>query len=297
MDLLNAIVWNPPVKLGFVRYYSLCWIVGLLAAYLLTRKIYRQQKIQDEYFDPLFLYCFVGIMIGCRVGHCLIYEAGYYLGSFPHFVEMLLPIKFMGDGFSGMKVVGYQGLASHGGALGLIAALLLYCRKYQFPVLRLLDYIGISGLTTCSAIRLGNLMNSEILGKPTGTDWGFIFCQQIDPATGLGETFARHPAQLYEAVWYLLLFFVAWYLYKRIPRKLGTGFFFGFSIAMIFLFRIFVEFYKDGVSNSLAAQWLSVPYVVAGIACMVWSFRHDAKPLPKFLVTKGQPAKTAAKGR
>ena len=281
MSSLLAILWNPPVKLGVIRYYSLLWIVGLVAAYFIVRRLYRKQKIDDYFFDPLFLYCFLGILVGCRVGHCLIYEADYYFSSFPRFVEMLLPVRFTGPGFAGCKLVGYQGLASHGGTFGLIAALVIYCIKYKFPAWTLLDNIAIATPTTCCAIRLGNLMNSEILGKPTGTDWGFIFCQQIDPATGLGETFARHPAQLYEAVWYLLLFFVGLWLYKKMPRRVGTGFFFGLCLTAIFSFRIFVEFYKDGVSNSLAAQWLSVPYVVVGIVCIVWGLTHQPKPLPK----------------
>ena len=278
MNTLLYIVWNPPIKLGPVRYYSLLWIIGLAAAYLIVKKLYKEQKIKDALFDPLFLYCFVGILIGCRVGHCLIYEADYYLANFPHFVEMLLPVKFMGDGFSGMKLTGYQGLASHGGTVGIIAALLLYCRKYKIGVWRVMDNIAIATPTTCCAIRLGNLMNSEIIGVPTGTDWGFIFAQV--------DNVPRHPSQLYEAIAYLLLFFIGLAIYRSRAgqQKVGTGFYFGFCLACIFIFRIFVEFTKGGQFrihddiNSDRAQWSSIPFAIIGVVCLIYSFVHKKKP-------------------
>ena len=278
MNTLLYIVWNPPIKLGPIRYYSLLWIIGLAVAYLIVRKLYKQQKIKDELFDPLFLYCFIGILIGCRVGHCLIYEADYYLTNFPHFVEMLLPVKFMGEGFSGMRVTGYQGLASHGGTVGLIAALLLYCKKYKIGVWRVMDNIAIATPTTCCAIRLGNLMNSEIIGLPTGSDWGFVFAQV--------DNLPRHPSQLYEAIAYLLLFFIGWWIYRSRngQKKVGTAFYFGFCLACIFIFRIFVEFTKGGQFrihddiNSDRAQWSSIPFAILGVVCLIYSFTHKKKP-------------------
>ena len=275
MNLL-AIIWNPPIKLGPIRFYSLLWIVGLAAAYLIVKALYKQQRIKDELFDPLFLYCFIGILVGCRCGHCLIYEADYYLGTFPHFVEMLLPVKFTGEGFSGMKLTGYQGLASHGGTVGLIIAFLLYCRKYKVTVWRVLDNVAIATPTTCCAIRLGNLMNSEIIGVPTGTDWGFIFSQV--------DNLPRHPSQLYEAIAYLLLFFIGLWIYCHHEEKVGTGFYFGLCLATIFIFRVFVEFTKGGLFrtsgaiNSDKAQWASIPYALLGVATLIYSFVHKKKP-------------------
>ena len=276
---LLYVVWNPPIKLGFVRYYALLWIVGLVIAYFVVQKLYKEQKIKDSVFEPLFIYCFLGILIGSRVGHCLIYESSYYLSSFPRFVEMLLPVKFMGEGFSGAKLTGYAGLASHGGTLGLIIALLLYCRKYKISVLRVLDTIALATPTTCCAIRLGNLMNSEIIGVPTGSDWGFIFSQV--------DNLPRHPSQLYEAIAYLLLFFIGWWIYRRQPQKVGTGFYFGFCLACIFIFRMFVEFTKGGnfrlfsnpaSVNSDRAQWFSIPYALVGVAFLIYSYVHKPKP-------------------
>ena len=122
---LNYILWNPDVEafhiLGLsIRWYSLCWLIGLLLAYFIVQRLYKQQKIKDEFFDPLFLYCFFGILIGARLGHCLFYQPEYYLTSVKHFIEMIVPIHFMADG--GWKFVGYEGLASHGGTIGLIVA-------------------------------------------------------------------------------------------------------------------------------------------------------------------------------
>ncbi|MBO4590022.1 MAG: prolipoprotein diacylglyceryl transferase [Bacteroidaceae bacterium] len=294
LNTLLYIVWNPPVKLGPIRYYSLLWIVGLLVAYLIVRRLYKEQRIKDSYFDPLFIYCFIGILAGCRIGHCLIYESGYYLSSFPHFVEMLLPVKFTGAGFSGMKVTGYQGLASHGGTIGLMIALLLYCYKYKISAWRVLDTIAIATPTTCCAIRLGNLMNSEIIGVPTGTDFGFVFTQV--------DQLVRHPSQLYEAIAYFLLFFIGWWIYKKYPQKVGSGFYFGFCLTCIFVFRIFVEFTKGGNFrlapndiNSDKAQWFSIPYALLGIVCIIYSVVHKRKPEdPSIFVSEKEQAKESA---
>ncbi len=287
-----SIVWDPSeiaFHLGFVavRWYALCWVIGLVAAYVVVMRLYKVQRIADELFDPLFLYCFFGILIGARLGHCLFYEPGYFLA---HPLEMLLPLK---DTAEGWKYVGYSGLASHGGTLGLMIALWLYVRKTKLPLLRVLDNIAIATPITAFAIRMGNLMNSEIVGKPTGNDWGFIFVKN-------GEDFARYPAQLYEALAYLLLFFIglAIYFYRRkadAPRRLewqathktallpndagvGTGWYFGFCLTSIFTFRFFIEMLKEvqepwelemqsliGINQG---QLLSIPFVLLGVYCL-----------------------------
>ena len=190
MNLLNYIIWNPDVKaFGFLRWYSLCWLIGLLGAYFIVRQLYRRQGIKPELFDPLFVYCFVGILIGARLGHCLFYEPGYFLSSFRHAIEMLLPIHFMADG--SWHFTGYEGLASHGGTIGLIIALWLYVRKTRLKIFTVLDNVAIATPFTACMIRLGNLMNSEIIGRPTDVPWAFVFAR-ID-------ALPRHPGQLYEA--------------------------------------------------------------------------------------------------
>ena len=166
MENFLAVVWNPDTQLcrlfGLpIRYYSLMWVIGLVAAYLIVKKLYKDRGIKEETFEPLFLYCFLGILIGARLGHCIFYEPEYYLTSGKHFIEMLLPIRFMPQG--GVKLVGYSGLASHGGTIGIIIGMVLYCRKYKIKVLECIDMVCVATPLTSACIRLGNLMNSEIV--------------------------------------------------------------------------------------------------------------------------------------
>ena len=208
--LLLSINWNPNPELfnlfGLsIRYYGLLWAVGIFLAYVIVHYQYRDKKIDEKKFDPLFFYCFFGILIGARLGHCLFYDPGQYLTSGKGFVEMLLPIKFLPAG--GWKFTGYEGLASHGGTLGLIIALWLYCRKTKLHYMDVLDMIAVATPITACCIRLANLMNSEIIGKPSDVPWAFIF-ERVDMQP-------RHPGQLYEAIAYLILFFIMIYLYKN----------------------------------------------------------------------------------
>ena len=262
MNSFLAVVWNPDTELcrllGLpIRYYSLMWVIGLVAAYLIVKRLYKDRGIKQETFEPLFIYCFIGILAGARLGHCIFYEPEYYLTSGKHFIEMLLPIRFMPQG--GIRMVGYSGLASHGGTIGIIIGMWLYMVCVATPL-------------TAACIRLGNLMNSEIVGKPTGTDWGFIFVQN-------GEDFARHPAQLYEAIAYLIIFAVIVLIYRKHKDKIGSGFYFGFCIATIFTFRFFIEFCKEvqvdfeqGMTFDMG-QLLSIPFIIGGI----WLMLHSRK--------------------
>ena len=251
IDLLNYIVWQPDLEafhLGpiSVRWYGLMWIIGLAMAYLVVRRLYKEQQIKEELFDPLFLYCFLG--------------------------EMLLPIRFGNDGSwmgetCGFFVIGYAGLASHGGTLGLMIALWLYVRKTKLSIWTVLDNIAIATGTTACFIRLGNLMNSEIIGKITDVPWAFIF-ERVDAVP-------RHPGQLYEAIAYAILFIVMWVLHKKMPEKIGTGWYFGFCLTYIFTFRFFIEYTKE-IQEAFEAslpldmgQILSIPFIILGIYCMI----------------------------
>ena len=275
MNTFLAVVWNPDSilcrVLGLpIRYYSLMWLIGLVAAYLLVKRFYKDRGIKQEVFEPLFMYCFLGILIGARLGHCIFYEPEYYLSGFKNFIEMLLPIRFMPQG--GIKMVGYSGLASHGGTIGIFIGMWLYCRKYKVKLLECIDMVCVATPLTAACIRLGNLMNSEIVGKPTGTDWGFIFVQN-------GEDFARHPAQLYEAIAYIIIFIAILLIYRNHKEKVGSGFYFGFCIATIFTFRFFIEFCKEvqvdfeqGMTLDMG-QILSIPFIIAGL----WLILHSRK--------------------
>lgn len=266
---LSYILWNPDdtaFRIGplSMHWYSLCWLVGLLLAYLIVRKLYKEQKIKDELFEPLFLYCFIGILVGARLGHCLFYQPDVYLSSWTHFVEMILPIEFNGNG--DWHFTGYRGLASHGGTFGLMIALWLYVRKTGLNIWRVLDNIAIATPATAFFIRIGNLMNSEIIGKPTDVPWAFVF-QQID-------MLPRHPGQLYEAIAYALLMLIGWSVYRRRPQRVGTGFFFGMCLTYIFTARFLIEFTKEIQEPFEASlpinmgQILSLPFIAIGIVCM-----------------------------
>ena len=272
---LMYIVWNPDLfafHMGpiAVRWYSLCWLVGLVLAYFMVRWLYKDQKVKDELFEPLYIYCFLGILIGARLGHCLFYQPDYFLSSGEHMIEMIIPFHHMADG--SWKLTGYEGLASHGGTLGLMLALWLYCRSTKMKLWHVLDDIAIATPITACFIRLGNLMNSEIIGKVTDVSWAFIF-EQVDK-------YPRHPGQLYEAIAYFLFFFVGLWFYRKHKEWVGTGFFFGLCLTLIFTFRFFIEYTKDiqvdfesGMLFNMG-QLLSVPFVVLGVWCMLRARRR-----------------------
>ena len=270
------ITWNPSLEVFSIgafsmRWYSLMWLIGLAMAYLMVRWLYKKQGIANEKFEPLFIYCFMGILVGARLGHCIFYQPDYFLTSWKGVIEMLLPIKI--DAMGGWHMIGYQGLASHGGTLGLIITLLLYVRRFKVPVWTVLDNIAIAtGITAC-CIRIGNLMNSEIVGKITDESlpWAFWFVQNDGPQ----NVVLRHPGQLYEAIAYALLFALMFWLYKKMPQRVGTGFYFGFCLAYIFTFRFFIEYFKEvqeafeeGLPFDMG-QILSIPFIIIGVYCMV----------------------------
>ena len=270
------ITWNPSLEVFSIgafsmRWYSLMWLIGLAMAYLMVRWLYKKQGIPNEKFEPLFIYCFMGILVGARLGHCIFYQPDYFLTSWKGVIEMLLPIKI--DAMGGWHMIGYQGLASHGGTLGLIITLLLYVRRFKVPVWTVLDNIAIAtGITAC-CIRIGNLMNSEIVGKITDESlpWAFWFVQNDGPQ----NVVLRHPGQLYEAIAYALLFGLMFWLYKKMPQRVGTGFYFGLCLAYIFTFRFFIEYFKEvqeafeeGLPFDMG-QILSIPFIIIGVYCMV----------------------------
>lgn len=264
-----SILWNPSdTALSFgpftIHWYSLCWLIGLALAYLIVQRLYREQKVKEGLFDPLFVYCFIGILVGARLGHCLFYQPDIFLSSWRHFVEIFIPIEFLSDG--SWHFTGYRGLASHGGTLGLMIALWAYVRKTGMNLWQVLDNIAIATPVTACFIRLGNLMNSEIIGKVSDVPWAFVF-ERVD-------AMPRHPGQLYEAIAYAILFFIGWRLYRRMPQRVGTGYFFGLCLAYIFTARFFIEFTKE-VQEAFEAslpldmgQLLSLPFIVLGAACM-----------------------------
>ena len=284
MNIPGYILWNPDVvafSLGpvEVRWYSLLWCIGLFAVYQLMHYLFKEQKLGEDKFEPMFLYCFLGILIGARLGHCLFYEPEYYL-SRP--MEMILPMRKFADGE--WHFTGYEGLASHGGTLGLMIAIILYSRNVKLNLMHVLDNVAIVTPVCACAIRLGNLMNSEIIGHPTDVPWAFVF-ERVD-------MLPRHPGQLYEAICYAIFFFIGWFIYRLSLKKetmerytsnarkplvdirVGSGFYFGLCLFLIFLSRIFIELTKEnqvdfesGMMFNMG-QLLSLPFVVLGLYCM-----------------------------
>ena len=167
----------------------------------------------------------------------------------------------------GWKYTGYEGLASHGGTIGLMIALLLYVKKTNLSLWTVLDNIAIATPIAAFFIRIGNLMNSEIIGKVTDVPWAFVF-ERVD-------MLPRHPGQLYEAIVYLLLLFIGFAVYKKHPERVGTGFYFGLCLTYIFTARFFIEFTKE-IQEAFEAslpldmgQLLSIPFVILGVVCML----------------------------
>lgn len=270
MNSFLSILWDPDIEIfslfGIsIRYYSVLFVAGLSLAYWVIYKLYQDQRIPYEKFDSLFIYCLLGIVIGARLGHCLFYEPDYWLS---HPVEMLLPIQITD---AGVKWTGYQGLASHGGTIGLMLALWLYSRRVKLKFLAVLDNIAIATPLAAFFIRMGNLMNGEIVGKVTNVPWAFIFPHE--------DMQPRHPAQLYEAIAYLIIFIIGLQLYKRYRTTLRPGFYFGYCLTTIFTFRFFIEFLKasqEAFEDSMMlnmGQWLSIPFIVIGIYCIKQSFK------------------------
>ena len=276
--MLNAIIWDfDPMLFGFVRWYSLLFALAFIAGYILLQKaVFQKENLSTALLDKLSIYVFLGVLIGARLGHCLFYEPSYYLSSFSHFIEMLLPIT---ETQQGWKFSGYQGLASHGGAIGIIIAIYLYARKTKLTILWTLDRLVIVVALAGLFIRLGNLCNSEIYGVATNSNWGFIFVRN-------GETIAKHPTQLYEAISYFITFIILLFTYIKNNRKTIPGLLFSLFLILAFTSRLIIENWKE-VQEAWEAnmilnmgQILSIPFIAIGIIILTLSILgKTGKPL------------------
>ncbi|WP_040560000.1 prolipoprotein diacylglyceryl transferase [Kordia algicida OT-1] len=274
---LLSINWNPSeilLELGpiQIRYYSLMFIIAFSLGYYITKKIYEAEGIPLKYLDSLFMYTVIATLLGARLGEVFFYNWDYYQN---HLVEILLPIKEDPNatlfGFiDGYKFTGFAGLASHGAAIGIIIAMYLYRRKYQYKTLLwILDKIVIAVAIGGVFVRIGNFFNSEIVGKATNSDFGVVF-------QGRNESFARHPAQLYEAFCYIFVFAILWYVYWKTEKKKKHGYIFGLFLVLLWTVRFFVEFVKEsqgGFEDQLGdilstGQWLSIPFIIVGFYFM-----------------------------
>lgn len=244
------------------------FLFAFVFSYLLLSAIYKKEKGSVALLNKLSIFIFIGTIAGARLGHPLFYEFGYYKD---HLLEIILPFRITNGKF---ELTGYQGLASHGGAIGIIAAVLLYCRKYQQPFLWIMDRLCIVVSLSAFFIRVGNLFNSEIIGQPTDVPWAFIF-ERVD-------MIPRHPAQLYEALAYLVIFCILWYLYKGKTKQFNNGFLLGCFLTMLFTVRFLIEFVKQNQAafeNTISinmGQILSIPFILAGVYLMMSKSRQNS---------------------
>ncbi len=282
MFLSYFITWDVEPEIfnigGFsLRYYGLLFVLAFIFGYKIEEKIFRAEGLSMEWLDKLWIYVAVATVVGARLGHCLFYDWAYFSH---HPLEMVLPFRFEPE----FKFTGFQGLASHGAAIGIITGLWYYSKKVsKKSIFWILDRAVIPIALAGVFIRLGNLMNSEIVGEVTTRPWGFRFVN----ASGLENPLSpRHPAQLYEAFCYLLSFGVLMYLYWRTNAKERQGFIFGMFLVLIFTARFLIEFVKENqvefeeTMTLNMGQWLSIPFVAVG-CFMLWysgknkSVRHS----------------------
>lgn len=262
--LFTKIDWAPSetlFKIGSfgVHYYSLMFVIAFGLGYYLMKKIFDEEKISLEYLESLFVFMVISILLGARLGDVFFYSWDYYQD---HLIEILLPIRDTPNGFT---FIGFRGLASHGAVIGSLIGLYLYKRKFkERSLLWLLDRVTIPVALGAAFVRLGNLFNSEIVGKYTQSNFGVVFLNNR-------ETLPRHPAQLYEAICYIILFFILRKIYKT-TKKDQPGFMIGIFFTGMFTIRFLIEFIKEsqgGFEEIMpffsTGQWLSIPLILLGI--------------------------------
>lgn len=273
------IVWDvdPEIfRIGIfaLRWYSLLFMLSFVVGLIIFNWIYKQEKKNVADIDQFLIYMLLGTVIGARLGHCFFYDPVYY------FSNPLLILK-----------VWEGGLASHGAAIGILIAIYLYSRKKKDqPYLWILDRVVIAVALAGSFIRLGNLFNSEICGKETDLPWSFLFVRARHLYEYVGGRLApvpRHPTQVYEALAYLIIFILLFFIYKKYKANVKQGLLFGLFLVLVFGFRFFVEFSKilqESFSTTIQlnmGQLLSIPLVLTGFYFIRYAFRKEKISLGK----------------
>ena len=272
--------WSPNeifLNLGplAIHWYSVMFIIAFSLGYYIIKKIYLNENKSIELIEPLFIYIVLGTLIGARLGEVFFYNWDYFQNNL---IEIFLPIKkdisssLLFGIIDGWKFVGYRGLASHGATIGIIISMFIYKSKFKYDsVLWIFDRIVIPIAIGGMFVRIGNFFNSEIVGNYTESNFGVVFINR-------GEIFPRHPAQLYEAMGYLLLFVLLWQLYWKTNFKNDKGFLFGLFLICLFSIRVLVEYVKvsqggfeDYLGFFSTGQWLSIPFILIGIFFMLRS--------------------------
>lgn len=263
--------------------------LGFILGYYIMDRFFKREGVAPEYLDKLTLYVILATIFGARFGHCLFYEPANYLSQ-PW--KIILPFEgWIGNDF---RFTGYQGLASHGGAIGLFLGLYLYSRKFKVKYLWILDRVAIVTALAGFFIRVGNLFNSEIYGVQTDLPWGFKFMMEhVYQRIPVDQIVPKHPTQLYEAFAYLLIFGILFYLYKTRYSTLKHGYFTGLFLVLIFASRFLIEFVKEdqetfeqGMVLNMG-QILSLPFIAIGIFLLM----RKAVPSSLFATTGGNKKK------
>lgn len=255
--ILSYIHWNASpeiVNIGpfSLRWYGLLFAAGFLAGLFIVKKMFKAEKVPEEWLDKVFIYVVIGAVVGARLGHVFFYDWDYY-----------------SQHLSDIPKVWKGGLASHGGALGIFLAFWLYSKRVsKKSMLWIMDKVAVPTALAGFFIRMGNLMNSEIIGKQAEVSWAFIFMRVDDVP--------RHPVQLYESLCYLLSFFILYRVYWKTDKKKKAGYLFGLFMVLIWGLRFFMEFFKksqggfeSAFGNVLSTgQLLSIPFVLVGLYFM-----------------------------
>ena len=267
--MLNYIVWdvNPELIDSFIslRWYSLMFLIGFLVGYKIVEKMFKHEGAPEKWLGSLLLWVMVGTIVGARLGHVFFYAWDYYS---QHPIE----IFYTWEG----------GLASHGGAIGVLLAVLAFSKfTAKRSALWTFDKLVVAVAMVAGLIRLGNLFNSEIFGHATDLPWGFMFVNSPE-WHAMYEGQACHPTQIYEALCYFALFALLMWMYWKKDAQTRPGLLFGTFLVGTFLTRFCIEFIKNDQVDFEATmalnmgQWLSIPFVLAGIGLIIYAMRRPA---------------------
>lgn len=312
-----GITWNPSPELlnifGIsVRYYGLMFVFAFLLGAFLLKKIYKNEGVKEDHVESLFLYVVIATILGARLGEVFFYSWDYYQHNL---LEILLPIKNTGQGslfglINGWEFVGFRGLASHGAAIGIILGMYIYTRKHTYKSwIWILDRIVIPVASGAAFVRIGNLMNSEIVGKITDSPIGFRFIREhyssseamfITKAKTSEKAFDllqnsprfteylekvpfRYPTQIFESLSYVIIFVILWYVYWKTDNKNKKGYIFGLFMVLLWSVRLIIEFFKeaqiesreDWVGTLNTGQMLSIPMILVGLYFMFRKVKNN----------------------
>ncbi len=299
-------VWNPSegIDLGFfmIRYYSLMFVIAFGLGWYIMKKIFERENESIEKLDSLFIWTVFATLLGARLGHVFFYDWEYFRN---HLSEILLPFRFSPN----FEFTGFQGLASHGAAIGIIIAMYFFSKKImKRPLLWVLDRVVIPVASGAVFVRFGNFFNSEIVGHETTSSFGIKFIKDFysprevinatkipnpkeaynaiatNPqfANLLEQVPAKHPTQLYEAFSYIFVFAALYYMYWKTDVREKQGYLFGMFLILLWSVRFVVEFLKEsqgGFESDLGlfstGQWLSIPFIIIGFLLILKSKKID----------------------